>query len=342
MPQLLTAVSHDDRLSLIDHLDELRTRLVRCVITLAIAFALCFWQNAALLSVLNSPLEKSGTPSGLSPGALAGSGSTGAKVGVELSAASAAADRLAESKATPSGQRADFKALATSLADAAKDLPNVAPPRQPITTEVGEPFTATLTVSAYFALLFSLPMILWQIYAFLLPAFNARERRIVLPLMGMVPVLFVAGVLFGYFLVVPPAVNFLQNFNSGSFDILVQAKAYYAFVATLLLALGLIFQVPVGLLALNRAGVIKSNALTSNWRMIVVGIAVVAALLPGVDPVTTLLEMLPLLVLYGLSILLLKFAERRDGEQASGEGWALAETKPEPESEADFDEDLSD
>ena len=143
--------------------------------------------------------------------------------------------------------------------------------------------------------------------------------------------LFTAGVVFGYLLVLPPAVNFLQNFNSGSFDILVQAKEYYAFVATLLLALGLIFQVPVGLLALNRAGLVSSSALTRNWRMIVVGIAVVAALLPGVDPVTTTLEMLPLLVLYGLSILLLKLAERRDGEDATGEGWALAPQDPDPE-----------
>jgi sec-independent protein translocase protein TatC len=221
------------------------------------------------------------------------------------------------------GMAQSHKKLAESLQAAAKDLPKVATARQPITTGVGEPFTATLTVSAYFALLFALPVILWQIYAFILPAFSPRERRIVFPLMMMVPVLFTAGVAFGYLLVLPPAVNFLQNFNSGSFDILVQAKDYYAFVATVLLVMGLIFQVPVGLLALNRAGIVSSGALVRNWRYIVVGIAVLAALLPGIDPVTTLLEMAPLLVLYGLSILLLKFAERRDGEDADGEGWAL-------------------
>jgi sec-independent protein translocase protein TatC len=195
--------------------------------------------------------------------------------------------------------------------------------RRPSLRGVGEPFTATLTVSAYFAVLLSLPVILWQLYSFILPAFNPRERRVVLPLMMMVPVLFSAGVAFGYELVLPPAVSFLQNFNSGSFDILVQAKDYYAFVATVLLAMGLIFQVPVGLLALNRAGLVSSGALVRNWRMIVVAIAVVAALLPGVDPVTTMLEMIPLLILYGLSILLLKLAERRDGEPGAGGGWAL-------------------
>lgn len=334
MPQLLTGVGHEDRLSLIDHLDELRSRLFVCVATLFIAFGVCFWQNAALLQVLNQPLEKAGHPTELAAGSLSKAASVGAKVGAELKDAAAAAAGLAKSPATPDGQRKGFELLADSLGKAAADLPDVVPPRQPITTGVGEPFTATLTVSAYFAVLLSLPVILWQLYAFILPAFNPRERRIVLPLMMMVPVLFTAGVLFGYWLVLPPAVNFLQNFNSGSFDILVQAKEYYAFVATLLLALGLIFQVPVGLLALNRAGLVSSSALTRNWRMIVVGIAVLAALLPGVDPVTTTLEMLPLLVLYGLSILLLKLAERRDGEDATGDGWALGLKESEPDEES--------
>ncbi|MEI6447773.1 MAG: twin-arginine translocase subunit TatC [Actinomycetes bacterium] len=333
MATALKGVGHEDRLSLIDHLDELRTRLVICAGTFALAFILCFWQNQALIQVLNDPLENATVSSVTGSGQLSEAPAVGARLGAELQQASDAASGLATDPATPKGQRADFEQLASSLSAAAKDLPKVAPPRQPITTGVGEPFTATLTVSAYFAVLLSLPVILWQLYAFVLPAFNARERRVVLPLMAMVPVLFTAGVAFGYLLVLPPAVNFLQNFNAGSFDILVQAKDYYAFVATVLLALGLIFQVPVGLLALNRAGIVSSAMLVRHWRMIVVGLAVLAALLPGVDPVTTLLEMLPLLVLYGLSILLLKFAEKRDGEDASGTGWALDEHLDDPNAE---------
>jgi sec-independent protein translocase protein TatC len=323
MASVMRGVGHEDRISIIDHLDELRSRLVVCVVALVITFAGCFWQNAALISVLNQPLEQASIPAAGSSGALSGASEVGARVGTELAAAASAAAALSTDPATPAGQKPEFQQLAESLQAASKDLPKVAGGRQPITTGVGEPFTATLTVSAYFALLFALPVILWQIYAFILPAFSPRERRIVLPLMMMVPVLFSAGVAFGYLLVLPPAVNFLQNFNSGSFDILVQAKDYYAFVATVLLVMGLIFQVPVGLLALNRAGIVSSGALVRNWRYIIVGIAVTAAFLPGIDPVTTLLEMAPLLVLYGLSILLLKFAERRDGEDVDGEGWAL-------------------
>jgi len=323
MSSVMRGVGHEDRLSIIDHLDELRSRLVVCLIALAIAFMACFWQNSALIGVLNQPLEEASTPQPNSAGTLSGAAEVGVRLGTELASAAAAATALSTNPATPSGQKPDFKALAASLDAAATDLPKVANSRQPITTGVGEPFTATITVSAYFALLFALPVILWQLYAFLLPAFSARERRIVFPLMMMVPVLFTAGVAFGYLMVLPPAVNFLQNFNSGSFDILVQAKDYYAFVATVLLVMGIIFQVPVGLLALNRAGIVSSSHLITHWRYIIVGIAVLAALLPGIDPVTTLLEMAPLLVLYGLSILLLKVAESRDGEDTDGEGWAL-------------------
>ena len=93
-------------------------------------------------------------------------------------------------------------------------------------------------MSFYFALLLALPLILYQLYAFVLPAFSPRERRVALPLMAMVPFLFIGGVLFGYFVVLPPAIKFLQTFNSSSFDVLVQAKQYYSFVALTLISLG--------------------------------------------------------------------------------------------------------
>ena len=313
MATALRTVGHEDRLSIIDHLDELRTRLVVCAITLVAAFALCFWQNAALLDVLNRPLEES-TPSAQSAGSgrIARLSASQTELGRQLARAARGAERLSATPRLTPADRAAADQLAAGLAGAAKVLPKTFPERKPITTGVGEPFTATLTVALYFAILFSLPVLLWQAYAFVLPAFSARERRVVLPLMAMVPVLFAAGVAFGYFLVLPPAISFLQNFNSNSFDVLIQARDYYKFAIMTIGALGLMFQIPVGLLALNRAGIVSSRMLTSQWRYIVVIIAIIAALLPGVDPVTTTLEMIPLLLLYGLSILLLKLAERRD------------------------------
>lgn len=313
MSTVLRPVGHEDRLSVIDHLDELRTRLVVCAVTLVVAFGFCFWQNAALLDVLNRPLEES-TPNAHSAGSgrLAKLSASQTELGRQLARAAAGAEKLSAAPRLTPANRAAADQLAAGLAGAARVLPKTFPERKPITTGVGEPFTATLTVALYFAILFSLPVILWQAYAFVLPAFSARERRVVLPLMAMVPFLFAAGVAFGYFLVLPPAINFLQNFNSDSFDVLIQARDYYKFAIMTIGALGLMFQIPVGLLALNRAGILSSRTLTSQWRYIVVIIAIIAALLPGVDPVTTTLEMIPLLLLYALSILLLKLAERRD------------------------------
>ena len=127
-------------------------------------------------------------------------------------------------------------------------LPNGA---QPVTLGAGEPFPATFTVASYFALLLSLPIILYQLYAFLLPAFSPEERQVATPLMMMIPVLFIAGVLFGYFLVLPAAVRFLQNFNATSSTSCCRRKDYYKFAVLTLVASGLVFQVPVAVLALT-------------------------------------------------------------------------------------------
>jgi sec-independent protein translocase protein TatC len=120
----------------------------------------------------------------------------------------------------------------------------------------------------------------------------------------MIPVLFAAGVAFGYFLVLPAAVRFLQNFNADQFNILVQARDYYRFAVITLLALGLVFQLPVGILALVRMRILSVRQLRRNRRYAWVVLAVVAMLLPGTDPVSMLVEFVPLLALFELSILL--------------------------------------
>ena len=127
---------------------------------------------------------------------------------------------------------------------------------RPVTLGIGEPFTTTVTVTLIFALILALPVLLWQVYGFFMPALEPEQRRHVKPLMLAVPGLFVAGVAFGYFVVLPAAVHFFQNFNSDQFNVLVQASQYYKFAATTMLAMGLLFQVPVAILAVTRAGVI--------------------------------------------------------------------------------------
>ncbi len=230
--------SFDDRMSLVEHLDELRARLVVCIAIFGVALALCFWQNHLLLELANGPLPRGH-------------------------------ERL-------------------------------------ITFGVTEPFTTTLTVSAYAAIILALPFVLYQLYAFVLPAFSKQQRRLIVPLLTMIPVLFIAGVAFGYFLVLPAAARFLLNFNDSQFNVQVQAKEWYGFFSMTVLACGIVFQVPVGILAVTRLGIVKVEQLTRNRRYAYLVCAIVAAALPGVDPISMLLEMAPLVVLYEVSILLAK------------------------------------
>ena len=236
MARRVKAVSHEDRLTLVEHLDELRTRIVVCLVVFGVALALCFWQNHLLLEIAGGPL--------------------------------------------PAGHK------------------------KLITFGVTEPFTTTLTVSTYGALILSMPIWLYQLYAYVLPAFSEAEKRVVLPLLIAAPFLFAFGVLFAYFVVMPAAVKFLLNFNNSQFNVQVRARDYYSFFSTTMLAGGVIFEMPLAILAVTRLGIVKVEQLRSNRRYAYLVIAIIAAALPGVDPVSMLLEMVPLLVLYELSILL--------------------------------------
>jgi sec-independent protein translocase protein TatC len=249
----IRAVSHEDRLPVIDHLDDLRSRLVVALAAFLVAFALAVWQSDLVLQIVNAPL--------------------------------------------PDG-------------------------REPITLAPAEPFIQTLKTAGYAALLLALPVILYQVYAFVMPAFSPAERRVARPLLLMVPVLFIAGVVFSYLVLLPPGLDFLLGFNASQFDTQLRASDYYDFATLTMLALGLGFQVPVGVLALTRLGVVTAAKLRRSRRYAIVVIAVLAALLPTLDPVTLLLEMLPLLALYELSIQLARVFEPRPVDAAAVSGGA--------------------
>jgi sec-independent protein translocase protein TatC len=191
--------------------------------------------------------------------------------------------------------------------------------RRPVTLGVGEPFTATFKVAAAAALLIVMPLLLFEAYAFVLPAFSPREREVALPVMLAVPFLFVAGVAFAYFLALPKAITFLQNYNSDQFDILIQARDLYRFTILTCIGLGALFQVPIGILGLVRMDIITVRQLRKNRRYAILVIAVIAMLLPGTDPISLLLSMLPLLVLYEGSIVVAAVLDRRSRRRAARE-----------------------
>jgi sec-independent protein translocase protein TatC len=237
----------------------------------------------------------------------------------ELQKAAAAMEKAAQAKPGDAALASSAAQLAHAAAsfgsgsdEAIRALPKIAQDQEkPIVLGVSESFTVTLMVVAYFALLLTIPMILYQIYAFVIPALSRNELRVALPVMISAPLLFLAGVVFTYFAILPPAVHFLQGYNSDQFQVIVQASSYYKFEVLLLLGVGCAFEVPLLLLALQKVGIITARTLTLNWRYATVLIALIAAALPGVDPVTMAFETAPLIALYLLSILLLYAVEYR-------------------------------
>jgi len=328
-------VGHEDRLSLIEHLDELRTRLIVCIAIFITAFSICYWQNHWLLRTINKPLQstqnldgkkRSQDPLEESARFQIRSGAAQKQTAAALRTTSNAMAGLASQPNLKPAVRAQLIAAQRQLAQAAvaQAAAAAAVPtnrgRQPITLGVTEPFVTTFTVAGYAALLLSLPFILWQAYAFVLPAFSPAERRVALPLMIMVPFLFLCGVAFGYFVALPRAINFLQNFNDQSFDILIRAADYYKFSVVLLAVIGLLFQIPVGVLAVTRLGVISARQLARNRGYVILLLAVVAAVAtPTPDPVTMLIAMAPLVVLFELSVQLARVFERRAEKRAEDE-----------------------
>jgi len=306
----LRAVGHDDRLTVVAHLDELRARLIVSLLVVVAAFAVCFWQNHRLLQLIDSPLAHQTQRQ-----VRGGRGPLGETYAVAQSARDVALQlrtvvRLMAAQHEAPATRASLAHVDAGLS---RDVHRLSTPPhgdRPVTLGVGEPLTTTATVSLIFALILSLPILLSQAWAFLMPGLKPVQRKRVRPIAFAIPALFVAGVAFGYFVVLPAALHFFENFNSDEFNVLVQASQYYKFAATTLLAMGLLFQVPVAIIAATRAGVITPRQLRANRRYAIAACALVAAILPG-DANTMLLETAPLYLLFEVSVLLAAVVERR-------------------------------
>ena len=310
-----------------DHLSELRRRLLISAATLVAAFAFCFWQNNAILDIVTQPVRNTQNlqdPSKTSKDPLEQAARFQKEQAQALKALAPALssvaktfDALEDAENLTAAQRASISGSATRLSTASRQVAQAAASvpannqRNLVTLGVTEPFTATITIAFYASLLLAMPMLLFQAYAFVLPAFSPGERKLALPLMLMVPVLFIAGAAFGYFVVLERAVQFLQNFNDDSFDILLQAKDYFKFAVLFVAGIGLLFQIPVGVLAITRLGIFTPRQLAKNRGYVILGIAIVAAVAtPTPDPFTMTLAMGPLIILFELSILLARWLER--------------------------------
>jgi sec-independent protein translocase protein TatC len=235
-------LEHGEEATLVEHLDELRARLIICLVVIVPAFAVTYLFRDQIISWLTGPLP---------------------------------------------------------------------PGKQLVTLGVTEPFTTTIKVCFIAALALAFPVIVWQFWAFFAPAVDDRIRRVVLIIVLLSTVLFVLGVMFMYWIVLPPALQFLTTYQDQTYDIQIRASYYYSFVSLLLLAGALAFQLPIVVLGLVRLRVLSSARLRKNRRHAYVILLILAALLPTVDPVSLVLETVPLLALYEMSIWMAVIMERR-------------------------------
>jgi sec-independent protein translocase protein TatC len=244
-------LSHGEEATLVEHLDELRSRLIIALGAVAVAFAVCFAFHERIVRWLTEPLP-------------------------------------------------DDKSL--------------------VTFGVTEPFTTSVKVALIAGFALALPVILYQMWSFLAPALEEHTQRVVSVFVFAGTLLFVAGVAFGYYVVLDQALDFLTNYDDDLYDIQIRASYYYSFVSLALLAMGLMFELPVFILALVRLGVLTAARLKRNRRIGYFLMLVIAVLLPTVDPVSLALETLPLVILFELSIQLATVMERRWAKQ--GVLWA--------------------
>ena len=243
MSVLPRRLRHGEEATLVEHLGELRARLIVSLLALAAGFAVAYGFHGRILHWLNKPLPP--------------------------------------------------------------DL------RRPVTFSPIEPFTTSIWVSLWAGLLLALPIVFWQLWAFLAPAIEEHRQRSIAVLVVFATVLGLGGVAFGYFVVLPPAIHFLPNYDSSHYHILIRAKDYYRFVSFVLLGVALAFEVPVFVLALVRLRIMTAAQLRRTWRVGIFVMTVIGVLLPGVDPVSTILSVIPLVTLYVLAIGLATFFEPR-------------------------------
>jgi sec-independent protein translocase protein TatC len=293
------------RAPLLDHLIELRKRLIVCLLAIFVAFILCFAVSEPLFKFLLRPFSIAAQLLAIREGEVAHPGA-GAQVMSMLA-----------------GTRNMFLALVGAL-----DLPA---PTGKVTSLV---FTAPLEffftkvkLAAFGAVALSFPVLAWQIYAFVAPGLYKRERRAFLPFLLASPVLFVMGAALVYYMILPFVLWFslsqqIVGTQGISVQLLPKVSEYFSMVTTLVLAFGLFFQLPVVLTLLAMAGIVNSRMLINGWRFAVAGIVLAAAIVTPPDPISMTLLALPIIALYFVSIGCVKLIEGRRARDDAAEAAA--------------------
>jgi len=321
-------------MSFLEHLDELRKRLVRSAIILVLTFGVCFYFSEGIYNFLSVPIRQA--LSEASRRNLPITGVTGSETVLTISnlnegdagryifdestnlgpalispgaSVNATVARDADGKLglfsteplltnnaiIPKGVRLPLK-----FEDVAISQPN-ADERMTVTTAI-EPYMIYVTVSFYAAIAFALPLLLWQIWMFISPALYKHERAYVTPFIGLSSISFIMGAAFGYYLLFPPAASYLLGVGH-EFKLLLKASDYLDFITIIMLAMGLIFQMPAITYVLARIGLVTAGFMIRTWKIALIVILIVAAVVsPTNDIPNMLLFAAPMIALYIVSI----------------------------------------
>lgn len=240
-------VEFDERVTLVEHLDELRRRIVFAAVALALGVIVAAVLNRFVFALMLHPL---------------------------------------------------------------KSVPNA--PHKIITFSPAEPFMVSLKVWVYVGVIAASPIIIYELWAFVGPAFAPTSRRTVLLVSATCAALFLGGVALGYLVVIPKALQWLYGFNDHYFNTQARATDYFSFVAWFLVAFGAVFEMPVAILAAIRMGVVETKFLRKHWRYAIVINAIVAMVAtPSQDAFSFIAMFIPLEILYESSLLVGRVIERR-------------------------------
>ncbi len=339
------------QMSFLEHLDEFRRRLVNSVIIVVIAFMLCWFVSDKIYNFLSVPIRQALSEAQRSE--LPVEGLTGderilslsslqegemgryvfdraTKFGVSVVSPGTSVQAKVTRDATGNFGLFTDEAIFTSNAIIpkgirlpvdlkGKDLTEASADERLIVTTAGEGFTLYVTVSLYAAIALSIPLLLFQIWGFISPALYRHERAYVTPFIALSTISFVIGAAFAYYILFPPAVKYLLGISS-EFQLMLRATDYFDFITLIMLAMGVIFQMPAITYVLSRIGLVSASLLIGSWKIALVVILIVAAVVsPTGDIPNLMLFATPMMFLYVVSIFIAWFFGRRRKNDAEVE-----------------------
>ena len=235
----------DHRLTLIEHLDELRSRIIKCLVAVSIGTLVSFIFSEQLLNFLIKPC-----------------------------------------------------------------LPVI---KVTYFTSILQPFNVRLKAAVFGGLVFTGPVVIYQIWKFIKPALKVKERRIITGIFGFAVLLFLIGIALAYYLIIPMGTEVLISYKTSTMLPLIGIEEVLNFVVVFMIGMGIVFELPMVMLGLAKVGIVNHKMLASNRKYAIVGTLIAStAITPGSEVLTSLILWIPLYLLYELSIFIIRFVEPKE------------------------------